>query len=201
MRLNWTALLLGLGLYVSAAAAADTHKIDVSHSTLGFKVRHLMTKATGKFKTYSGDFDFDAAKVKDAKFNVEIETASIFTDNDDRDKHLRSEDFFDAAKFPKITFKSTKVDSTGKESFNIHGDLTMRGVTKPVVIAAKYFGETVDPWGNTKAGFEGTLTIKRKDFGINWNKALDKGGVVLGEDVDIDLNIETENVSKKKSKT
>lgn len=201
MRLNWTAVLLAFGLNLSAVAAADVHKIDTAHSTLGFKIRHLLAKATGKFKTYSGEFDFDAAKIKDAKFNLEIETASIFTDNDDRDKHLRSEDFFDAAKFPKITFKSTKVEPVGKDGMKITGDLNMHGVTKPVTIDAKYLGENTDPWGNVKAGWEGALKINRKDWGLNWNKSLDKGGVVLGEDVDIDLNIETENVSKKKTKT
>lgn len=201
MRLNWTALLLAFGMNVSVVAVADVHKIDVAHSTLGFKIRHLLSKATGKFKTYTGDFDFDPAKPKDAKFSVEIETASIFTDNDDRDKHLRSEDFFDAAKYPKITFKSTKVTPVGKEGLTIAGDLNIHGVSKPVTIDAKYLGENVDPWGNTKAGWEGTLKINRKDFGLNWNKALDKGGVVLGEDVEIELNIETENMTKKKTKS
>jgi len=201
MRLNWSALLLAFGLNLSGFAIADTHKIDPAHSNLGFKIRHLLAKSTGKFKTYSGEFDYDASKVKDAKFNLEIDAASIDTDNADRDKHLRSEDFFDTAKHPKITFKSTKVDPVGKDGMKITGDLTMRGVTKPVTIEAKYLGENVDPWGNAKAGWEGNLKLNRKDWGINWNKSLDKGGVVLGDDVEISLDIETENVSKKKTKT
>jgi len=201
MRLKWTAVLIAFGINTSFIGFSDVHKIDPAHSNLGFKVRHLLAKSTGKFKTYSGEFDFDPSKPKDAKFNVDIETASIFTDNEDRDKHLRSDEFFDAAKHPKITFKSSKVTPVGKEGLKIAGDLNMRGVTKPVTIDAKYLGENVDPWGNTKAGWEGVLKLNRKDWGINWNKSLDKGGVVLGDEVEIDLDIETENISKKKTKT
>ncbi|HYX39133.1 MAG TPA: YceI family protein [Oligoflexus sp.] len=195
---GWSTVLLVLGLNFSALASADTHKIDPSHSNLGFKIRHLMSKSTGKFNVYSGDFDFDPARVKEAKFNLEIDAASIDTEGEDRDKHLRGEEFFNVAKYPKITFKSTKVEPVGKEGIKITGDLTMRGVTRSVTIDAKYLGENVDPWGNVKAGWEGSVKINRKDWGLSWNKSLDKGGMILGDDVEISLDIETENVSKKK---
>jgi polyisoprenoid-binding protein YceI len=182
-------------LMIGAAKAQVNWKLDASHSKMSFAVVHAMVSETeGRFKMFDGsvssksDMDFT-----DANINFTVDAASINTEDDKRDGHLKSPDFFDVAKFPSITFKSTSMKPTGKgkTSYEVEGDLTMHGVTKKVKFMAIGAAKTVkDPYGNIKNGFKVTGKINRKDFGLTWNAALEAGGVMVSEDVDISLNIE-----------
>ena len=186
MILVLTAALVVSGLVVHA----ETYAIDPDHSHVGFRVKHLVGKVPGRFTKFGGTVSFTPGKPESWKTDAKIEAASINTDNEKRDGHLKSPDFFDTAKCPDITFKSTKVTDVKGDTAKLHGDLTMHCVTKPVVLDLELGGTTKDPWGNAKAGFTATGTVNRKDFGIIWNKTLDTGGVMLGEDVAISLDIE-----------
>lgn len=182
-------------LMIGAAQAQVNWKLDASHSKMSFAVVHAMVSETeGRFKMFDGtvssksDMDFT-----DANINFTVDAASINTEDEKRDGHLKSPDFFDVAKFPSITFKSTSMKPTGKgkTSYELEGDLTMHGVTKKVKFMAIGAAKTVkDPYGNIKNGFKVTGKINRKDFGLTWNAALEAGGVMVSEDVDISLNIE-----------
>ncbi len=176
---------------LAAPLFADTFSIDKNHSEATFKVRHLMSKVSGKFDDFGGTINVDPAKPTEGKVEFTIKTASIDTGTPDRDKHLRSADFFDAEKNPEITFKSVAIKPAAKKNvYDVVGDLTMRGVTKRVTLPVEFIGFAKDPWGNTRAGFSLETTLNRKDYGINWNQALDNGGVLVGDDVDIAINIE-----------
>ncbi len=186
------ALAISLAVVTSTGAfAADTWTIDRTHSDVTFKVRHLIANTTGRFDDFSGVVVTDAKKPQNSSVQFTIKTASIDTDNESRDKHLRSEDFFDAEKNPEITFKSTSIKSTSKYKFAVTGDLTMRGVTKKIVLPVTFLGMAKDPGGKERAGFETSLKLNRKDYGINWNKSLDAGGYLLSDDVAITINLET----------
>lgn len=174
------------------AQAAEVHTIDPTHSEVSFQVRHLVTQVRGKFNDYQGTIHLDPAKLENSKVEFRIKAASIDTDLEDRDKHLRSDDFFAVEKHPDIVFKSQKIQATGKDTYNVLGALTIRGVTKTVTLPVTFLGKVRDPWGNDKAGFALETTINRKDYGIVWNAALDNGGVVLGDDVKIAINLETQ---------
>jgi len=180
-------LLLSAGI---ASAAAETYKIDGAHSSVGFSIRHFFSKVPGRFKTYEGTITLDPKDLSKATVSVTIDTASIDTAVADRDKHLVSPDFFDAAKYPKITFTSTEVVPRGPNKATVKGNLTMKGVTRPVTLEADILGFSPDPWGGYRGGFEAKTTINRQDFGISWNKVVEGGGMVLGDDVEILLNIE-----------
>jgi polyisoprenoid-binding protein YceI len=187
-----TALVMLVSLALAAAtAAASTYSIDPAHSDVSFKIRHLISKVPGQFHTFDGTIvaDFDNLKASSVEFT--IDAASIDTANEDRDKHLRSEDFFNVADNPQITFKSTKIEKSGDNDYAVTGLLTMNGVTNAVILPVTYLGEITDPWGNTKAGFAIETTLDRKDYDIIWNKALDAGGTVLGNDVEITINLQT----------
>ena len=183
-------------LALSALAAlplqAETYTIDNSHSDVSFQVRHLVTQVRGKFNEYQGTIDLDSAKMENSKVEFRIKATSIDTGLADRDNHLRAEDFFHVEKFPEITFKSDSIKATGKDTYDVTGKLTMRGVTKTVTLPVSFLGKVKDPWGNNKAGFATETTINRKDYGIVWNAALDSGGVVLGDDVKISINLEAQ---------
>ncbi|NNF06092.1 MAG: polyisoprenoid-binding protein, partial [Candidatus Eisenbacteria bacterium] len=182
--------LIALSILVTpVVASASDWAIDASHSTVGFKVRHFFTKVGGNFGEYSGTITYDPKHPEKASVEVTINAASINTNHEKRDGHLKSEDFFFVESHPEITFKSNKVEKKD-DVLHVHGDLTMRGVTKPVVLKTEFLGAGPDGWGGTRAGFTATTKINRKDFGINWNKALDQGGAVLGDDVAITLDIE-----------
>jgi polyisoprenoid-binding protein YceI len=172
------------------SANASTYDVDASHSNVGFTIRHLVSKVSGSFGDYSASFSFDEKSPEKSSGAFTIKASSITTQNDKRDEHLRGEDFFDVKKFPEITFKSTKVAKTGKNKFKLSGDMTMHGVTKPVTFEMEYLGQAKDPWGNQRAGFEAMAKIKRKEFGLTWNKVLDAGGVMIGDDVELKLQIE-----------
>lgn len=182
---------LALTLAVAAPlAAADTWVIDRAHSETIFQIRHLVSKVSGRFTDFGGAIVGDPAKPEAATVELTIKAASISTDNTDRDNHLRSADFFDVAKYPEITFKSNAIKKTAGGKFEAAGTLTMHGIAKQIVIPVEYFGAVKDPWGNEKAGFAARLTLNRKDFNVTWNKAIDNGGMLLGDDVDIVINLE-----------
>jgi polyisoprenoid-binding protein YceI len=178
-----------LALFIVSAAQAADYDVDASHSNVDFKIRHMMSKVNGNFGKFTGTFSFDAKKPEAAKGVFTVEAASINTNNEKRDGHLKGDDFFNVGKIPTLTFNTTGFKKAGK-GFSMSGDLTMLGVTKPVTFNVEYLGAGKDPWGNSKAGFSATGKINRKDFGMVWNKALDAGGVLLGEEVEITLNIE-----------
>jgi polyisoprenoid-binding protein YceI len=172
--------------------AAETFNVDKVHSEAEFKIRHMMSSVTGKFTDFGGTVNLDRANPASSSVEFSIQTASVDTANPDRDKHLRSADFFDVEKFPTITFKSTKVAAgSAKDTYNVTGDFTMHGVTKRITIPVTFLGFAKDPWGNERAGFELSTTLNRKDYGINWNKALDEGGFLLQDDVNISISLET----------
>ena len=184
--LTLAAAILALPLF------ADTFAIDKAHSEATFTVRHFVSKVSGKFDDFAGTVNGDLSKPGDASVEFTIKTASVDTGVANRDNHLRSADFFDAEKNPEITFKSTAIKpAAAKNVFNVTGNLTMRGVTKQVTLPVEFLGFAKDPGGNTRAGFSTHTTINRKDYGINWNKALDEGGFMLSDDVDITINLET----------
>jgi len=172
------------------AAAGDTYTVDKVHSEVLFTIKHLMSRVTGKFQDFSASIQIDRAKPENSSVEVTIKTASINTSETKRDDHLRSPDFFDAAKYPEITFKSSKIAAKSKDAFEVAGTLTIRGVSKPVTLPVTFLGDLKDPWGNERSGFEVTTTLNRKDYGILWNKALDQGGFVLGDEVKVTINLE-----------
>ncbi|KAA5535495.1 YceI family protein [Paenimyroides baculatum] len=163
--------------------------IDPTHSEVGFKVKHMMfTNVKGLFNDYSADIDFND-DLKEANLQFEAKINSIFTNNADRDNHLKSADFFDAEQFPTLNFKSTNIQGNGSD-YEITGDLTIKGITKPVTLNAEFSGLMTDPWGNTKVGLNLDGKINRKDFGLTYNAALETGGVLVGEDVKLNAEIQ-----------
>jgi polyisoprenoid-binding protein YceI len=170
--------------------AAQTWQIDHAHSDIFFTVRHMViTKVRGRFTKWDGTLAIDEQTPANSRVEVSIDAASITTNEEKRDGHLRSADFLDAEKFPKLTFKSTKVEGSG-ERLKVTGDLTIRGVTKSVTLDVEQLGQAKDPWGNQKIAFNGKVSINREDFGAKWNQALEAGGVLVGKQVDIDLEIQ-----------
>jgi polyisoprenoid-binding protein YceI len=167
-----------------------TYTIDPSHSRVGFVARHAMvTKVRGGFNDFAGTFTLDAEQPSNSTAELTIEAASIDTRNADRDAHLKSNDFFAMDEHPQVTFRSTAVEQVSDTDYRVTGDLTLRGVTKPVTIDLEYTGAAVDPWGNTRVGFEGSTKVNRKDWGLNWNTALEAGGVLVSEKVTLEFEI------------
>ncbi|GAB3340083.1 YceI family protein [Larkinella ripae] len=165
--------------------------IDPAHSEIQFKVRHLMvSNVTGKFNSFEGTAETTGDSFENARLSFSADIDSISTGTEQRDGHLKSADFFDAASFPKLTFTSTSVTKTGDDTYDITGDLTIRGTTKSIVLKAEEGGRMVDFYGSTKAGFELTGTIKRKEYGLSWDAVTEAGGVVVSDDVKLILNIQ-----------
>jgi polyisoprenoid-binding protein YceI len=179
-------LLIGM----TGTAAADTYVIDAAHSDVTFTIRHLISKVTGRFNEFSGNFKIDLQDLDASSAEFTIKAASIDTRNEDRDKHLRSGDFFEVETYPEITFKSSKISKTGDNTYDVTGTFTMHGVSKEITLPVTYLGEVVDPWGNLKVGFATSTTVDRKEYGIVWNKALDAGGMILGDEVEVEINLE-----------
>jgi polyisoprenoid-binding protein YceI len=171
-----------------APAAPATWNIDVVHSELSFRVRHLTGRVRGNFTEWAGSIVTDPASLTQGSATVEVKTASINTENADRDKHLRSADFFDVEKYPTLTFKSTRVELKGTD-LTLYGDLTIKGVTKPVVLKGTYSGTANDPWGNQRIAFEAGTTVNRKEFGLTWGKMVE-GVALVGDEIAIDLAVE-----------
>lgn len=196
--------MLRLGAFLLALAVtpalASTWNVDSVHSNIGFTVRHLVTKVSGSFNNFEGTLQFDNKKPESSKVNVVIRTESIFTANQQRDEHLRSADFFDTKKYPTAVFESTKVTSLGKGQFKIDGTLTLRGQTKPVSLDVEYLGTAKDLSGSNRGGFTAKTKISRKDFGLAWNKLTETGNVVVGDDVELAMNIAAVEAKPKEAK-
>jgi polyisoprenoid-binding protein YceI len=183
------AMLVFAGLAAPSRGAEETFVFDKAHSTLGFRIRHVVTKVNGRFKDFDGTIWIDRQSPTASKVDLTIRTASIDTGNDNRDQDLRSANFFEVEKFPTITFRSTKIEPKGSDAFVVTGDLSMHGVTKSiqVPVTSSGFGKM----GKTeKAGFSISFSLNRKDYGITWNRALDQGGTLLGDDVEIVIEVE-----------
>jgi polyisoprenoid-binding protein YceI len=180
---------------LSTAVRAADYEIDPAHTQLGFKAKHVVGKVPGRFTKFAGTFTYDPKNPKTWKAEATIDAASINTDVEARDKHLKSDAFFDVAKCPTITFKSAKVSDVKGDHLKLTGDLTMHCVTKPVTLDVEVNGTGKDPWGNDSASFTATTTVNRQDWGISWNKSLDSGGVLVGDKVDLILEI-SGNVKK-----
>jgi polyisoprenoid-binding protein YceI len=177
------------------ASTTETWTIDKAHSTASFKVRHIVSNVTGNFRDFDANINIDRANPANSSVDFTIQATSIDTGNTNRDEHLRSTDFFEVAKFPTIAFKSTSIKPKSKTDFDVTGDLTMHGVTKRVTFPVTFLGFGKDPRGTEKAGFDIETTLNRKDYGIVWNRALDEGGALLGDDVKVEISLE---VGKKK---
>ena len=181
-------------LSILAAAplfAADTFTVDKVHSDVSFQVRHFVSKVRGDFTDFEGTIQIDQARPEASSVVFTIKTASVNTKNEGRDKHLNSEDFFDTAKYPEITFKSTKIAGNGKDKYNVTGNFTMHGVTKEITLPVTYTGSMKDPRGTERAGFELTTTLNRQDYGVKFNKTLDNGSMMLSDDVAVTILLET----------
>lgn len=166
-------------------------QLDTVHTNIGFAVKHLMVSTVrGKFKSYRGTVALDPQDLTRSTFEGEIDVESIDTNNEQRDAHLRTNDFFDAPNHPKITFKSTRVEALGGSDYRVYGDLTIRGVTRPIALDAELAGPTKSPYGQTVAGISARATINRKDFGVNFNAVLEAGGVMIAEKVTIEIDAE-----------
>ena len=176
-------------MLASMPVSAATWNVDSSHSNIIFTVRHLVTKVSGTFNTFKGTLAFDDKSPESSKVMVEIQTSSINTANSQRDEHLRSPDFLNSSRHPAAIFNSTKVASLGKGQFKIEGTLTLRGQTRPVVLDVEYLGTAKDLQGNIRGGFVAKTKISRKEFGVSWNKLTDSGNVVLGDEVELQMNI------------
>ncbi|MBN2894293.1 MAG: polyisoprenoid-binding protein [Campylobacterales bacterium] len=177
--------LLSLSLLSSALLFGGNYKVDAAHSSVGFKVRHMMvSNVKGNFTKFDGTFEFDEKSQALKSIDGVIQTASIDTDNAKRDEHLRNDDFFSAQKYPQITFKSTEVKGD-----KVHGVLTMRGVSKPVVLSYEFGGMAEDAWGNQKVGFTLEGEVNRLDYGIKWNKLIEAGGVAVAEKVKLEIEL------------
>jgi polyisoprenoid-binding protein YceI len=187
------ALLLSMGLW----AQTSNWNFDNSHSSVEFSIDHLViSEVTGKFADYTGSVSTTNENFEEANIEFIIEVASINTDNSDRDDHLRGADFFDVAKYPQITFKSNSFKKVSGKKYQLSGDLTMHGVTKAVTFDVNYGGTVLDPWGNTKAGFKLTGELNRKDYGLTWSKALETGGLVVGDEVTLTVRVELAKVKQ-----
>jgi polyisoprenoid-binding protein YceI len=171
--------------------AKSVWTVDKSHSSLEFTVKHMMiSKVRGVFNEFDAVLEADPNDLTDAKIEFSVTVNTIDTRNEDRDNHLRSNDFFDMENHPKMTFVATEIKRKSGDNYDVTGDLTLRGVTKPVTFDMTMEGVNKDPWGNEVAGFSGTGKLNRKDFGLVWNAALETGGVLVGEDVKINIEIE-----------
>lgn len=205
---NTTSILLALTLLAATANAqtkSDNTKPgkatetaqpskwtnDASHSSVKFTVSHLtVSEVEGRFNTFTGNIESATNDFNNAKVNFTVDVNSITTDNEGRDKHLKSDDFFNAEKYPQMTFVSTSFKKVKNNIYSLEGNLTIRDVTKKIRFAVMYGGTVVDPWGNTKAGFKASGKISRKEYGLKWNKLTEAGGAVVGDEVNIVLNME-----------
>jgi polyisoprenoid-binding protein YceI len=175
----------------TGARPATKWQIDAAHTTVEFAVRHLMISTVkGRFAGVQGTVTMPEEDPARARVEVTIDAASITTGNEQRDQHLRSPDFLDVARFPTLTFRSTKVEPMGSDQFRLTGDLTIKGITRPVELVVTREGVVTDPWGGYRAGFTATGRLRRSDFGITWNQVIETGGVVVGDEVKLSIEVE-----------
>lgn len=170
--------------------AAGTYTIDPVHSTVAFKIRHLVSRTGGDFTDFGGTIVADFENLDACRIALHINAASIDTGDKNRDEHLRSDEFFGVRDHPEITFNSSKITRVDDRNFAVVGMLTMHGVSRQITLTVTYLGEVPDPWGGTRAGYQLTTTVNRKDYGISWNKTLDNGGLILGDEVEISIDLE-----------
>ena len=175
---------------IATATRVRTFQIDKAHSEANFQVRHLITKVRGRFSDFAGTVEFDSEQPAQSKVDFTIQAQSIDTNEPTRDKHLQSDDFFAVEKYPTIAFRSTTITPRGTDRYDVEGDLTIRGVTKRIVLPVTHLGTAKDPWGNEMLAFEAETTVNRKDYGLNWNAALETGGFLVGDEVKIELQIQ-----------
>jgi len=191
-------VLLVLGLFAGDSSAEEKFEVDASHSTIGFTVRHLViAKTSGAFKKFSGTIIYDEKDPAKSSVAITIKTASIDTDHEERDGHLRSADFLNAATDSTITFVSKKIEKRGA-GFVAIGDLKIRGVTRQIELPFTILGKIADPWGNTRLGVEASISINRQDYGVKWDNRLADGGLIVSNNVDITLNVEAIAVAPKR---
>ena len=192
MKKVFSLLMVTLTLISGAfAQTAKTWNVDKMHSAVKFSVSHLViSEVDGSFKIFDGNMVATKEDFTDAKINFTVDVNSINTDNANRDGHLKSDDFFNAEKYPNMTFVSTSFKKKSGSAYELTGDITIRDVTKKVTFAVKYGGTTKDPYGNTKAGFKATGTINRLQYGLKWNTLTEAGGAVVGADIDLTINLE-----------
>ena len=177
-----------------------TWNIDSAHSTIGFSIRHMVfSKVRGRFLKYTGAIQLDDADVSKSWVEVTIDAASIDTGTAQRDTHLRSADFFDVEKFPELRFRSTRVEDVGNGRLRVLGELTIRDTTREIALDAEPAGRGMDPWGNERVGFVAKASIERKDFGLTWNQLLEAGGVLVGDRVDLELDVQAVNDAARKA--
>ena len=185
-----TPLALAFTLAATAAFSQDTYTIDRAHTEVGFRVRHFVSKVAGRFDDFSGTITVVPGKPAASSVEFAIKSSSINTANAGRDTHLKSADFFDVEKFPEITFRSSRIVPMDADTFNVTGNFTMHGVTREITIPVDFAGTVTDARGTEKAGFSLATKLNRKDYGIVWNQTLDQGGLMLGEEVEVTINIE-----------
>lgn len=183
-------LVLAAALFLHQPVWAATYKVDPDHTSVSFKIRHILSYVQGNFNKFDGSFDYEAGKPETWKAEGTIQAASIDTNVEQRDTHLRSADFFDVEKFPTITFKTAGVKEASENTVKMDGVITIHGVEKPITFDVEIYGVAKDPWGNTRASFTATTAINRKDFGLTWNKTLEAGQLLVGEEVKITLEVE-----------
>lgn len=179
---------------MSTSTSARVFQIDTAHSEATFQVRHLLTKVRGRFSDFAGSITFDADAPEKSSVQFTIQAASIDTSQPDRDKHLRSADFFSVDEYPTLTFVSSAIAPSGDGVYAVTGTLTIRGVAKVVTLPVTLLGTATDPWGKEKLAFETETTINRKDFGLNWNAALETGGFLVGDEVKISVSVQAATV-------
>lgn len=190
-RFAFVTVLVVMSIGFASIGFADVWNIDVTHSSIGFSVRHMViSKAKGEFGDYSGTVNFDGKNLADGSVELTIQMASIDTKSEGRDKHLKSPEFFDVEKFPTMTFKSKKIVPAKDGMFAMVGDLTIKDVTKEVTLDCEFNGSATDPWGNERAGFSASVTIDRQDFNVKFDSSLKDGRLLVGNDVTISLEIE-----------
>ncbi len=179
-----------IALATTATFAADTYTSDPAHSNVGFKIRHLVSYVTGRFTDFNAAIQLEPADPTKSSVTFTIKAASIDTNEPKRDAHLKSPDFFDVAKYPELTFTSTKIVKGSGDTYQVTGTFAMHGVTKEITIPVEFLGTTKDPWGTDRAGFSTSFVLDRKDYGIVWNKVLDAGGTLVGDEVTATINLE-----------
>ena len=171
--------------------AQNQWNVDLAHSGVTFSIRHMVvSKVRGRFAKFAGVLHLDAEDLTRSSVEATVDASSIDTGTEQRDAHLRSADFFDAEKYPELRFRSTRIEKSSDDRFRVAGELTIRDVTREIVLDVESGGRAKDPWGNERVGFVATATLDRKDFGLKWNQALEAGGVLVGDRVDIELDVQ-----------
>jgi polyisoprenoid-binding protein YceI len=187
-------MFLNAGLASAVAgdrSTVETYGVDQVHSQVTFQVRHMLSRTRGRFTDFDGTIRLDRERPESSSVEFRVRAASIDTDNPQRDEHLRSGDFFDASRHPDVVFRSEQVKPVGKDRYDVTGTLSLRGIEKRIVLPVTFLGTAKDPWGNVRAGFATEAVVNRKEFGMVWNAALDNGGLLLGDEVTVTIELET----------